>query len=154
VTLTRTTLEAALAADADLEQALRDAIERGYDGPLPEPPPEAKCYLVRADGAPAGLLCAERERPEASAATIAVTIAPDRRGRDLGARAVFVAERRLRRDGARRFYARAPRTNGRGLYFWLRAGYAPLRAVLDVPDADGGATWFRLPEHLARPRGC
>jgi hypothetical protein len=39
----------------------------------------------------------------------------------------------------RAFYARVPRMNGRGLYFMLRCGYAPL---LRPPVEDGG-TWFR-----------
>ncbi len=38
VTLSHTTLEAALAAETSIAQALRDGIERGYDGELPALP--------------------------------------------------------------------------------------------------------------------
>ena len=62
--------------------------------------------------------------------------------------AVFAAERRLRRDGVRAFQASAPRTNGHGMYFWLRVGYVPLRG----DDRDDGATWFELPRRRRRRR--
>ena len=141
VTLRGTTLEAALAAEARIAQALRDGIERGYEGPLPEAPPRAECYLVRAGGAAVGLLAFEREHPEAGAATLhCVAIAPEQRGHEYASRAVLAAERRLRREGVRGFYARSPRGNGRGLYFWLRAGYAPLTRP---PAGEDGTTWFR-----------
>ena len=155
VTLLRTTLEAALAAEqgfADgftegLARALRDGVERGYEGPLPAAPPGAECYLVRAGGAPVGLLALERAHPAAGAATLhGVAIAPGQRGHEYGSRAVLAAERRLRREGVRDFYARSPRGNGRGLYFWLHAGYAPLPRP---PLGEDGTTWLRQ----WRPRG-
>ena len=142
VVLRATTLDTALAACPSIEQAMRDGIGRRHEGPLSPLPPEAECYLVRADGAHAGLLTVERDGPEGRAATLGVAIVPERRGRSLGIRAIFAAERRLRREGVRAFQASAPRTNGHGLYFWLRVGYVPLRGV----DRGDGATWFELPK--------
>ena len=129
--------EAAIEACPGIARALRDAAGRGFGGPLPLPPAGALCCLVRAGGEAAGLLTVERSAP--GEAILGVAIAPERRGRSLGARAVFAAERRLRREGVRSFGARAARANGRGLYFWLRAGYLPLRG----PATADGATWFR-----------
>ena len=146
VVLRRSTPEAALAACPSIEQALRDGIARRYEGLLPTIAADADCFLVRADGEPAGLLTVERGRPEAGAATLGVVIAPEQRGRSLGIRAIFAAERRLRREGVRGFYALAPRTNGHGLYFWLRVGYVPLRGV----DRGDGATWFQLARRRRR----
>ena len=144
VTLHRTSLEAALASEQGLreglERALRDGVERGFEGALPALPSGAECYLVGAGGQPAGLLAIERAHPEADAVTLhGVAIAPALRGHEYASRAVLVAERRLRREGVRRCYARAPRGNGRGVYFWLHAGYAPLRPQ---PACDDGTTWF------------
>src|SRR5439155_9729490 len=65
-------------------------------------------------------------------------IAAAERGHAYGARALFVTERRLARDGVRDYYARVSRTNEHGLYFMLRCGYAPV-----PPLRDDGATWFR-----------
>ena len=84
--------------------------------------------------------------PEPDAVTIGVAIAPEARGRSIGVRAVFAAERRLRREGVRAFHARAPRGNGHGLYFWLRVGYVPARGI----DRGDGATWFELPRRGRR----
>ena len=148
VVLRQTTLDAALAACPTIEQALRDGIGRRHEGPLPAFPADAECFLVRADGEHAGLLTVERDHPEAGTATLGVAIVPERRGRSLGIRAVFAAERRLRREGVRAFQASAPRTNGHGMYFWLRVGYVPLRGV----DRGDGATWFELPKRRRRRR--
>lgn len=124
-------------------QALRDGVERGYEGELPAAPPGTICMTVRVDGAEVGLLAFELDQPSDGAVTVhAVAIEAEQRGNDYGARALLVAERRLRRDGAGVFFARVPRTNGRGLYFMLRAGYAP-DAPADAARADDGATWFR-----------
>jgi hypothetical protein len=56
-------------------------------------------------------------------------------------RALLLAERALAAEGASRCYALVPRTNGRGLYFMLRCGYAP---VLGAPPAviESDVTWF------------
>ena len=125
--------------DDGLARALRDGVERGYRGPLPESPPGAEWFAVRAGHETVGLLAFRRDLPRPGEATVlAVAITPQRRGHGYGARALFVAERRLRRDGVRECYARVPRSNGRGLYFVLRAGYAPA-----PPPLDDGATWFR-----------
>ncbi len=78
---------------------------------------------MRTGGATVGLLALRRDLPAPGAATVvAVAIDPARRGHDLGARALQVAERRLQREGLRECFARVPRNNGRGLYFMLRAG--------------------------------
>ena len=148
VVLRQATLDAALAACPTIEQALRDGIGRRHEGPLPAIPPDAECFLVRAAGEHAGLLTVERGHPEAGTGTLSVAIVPERRGRSLGIRAVFTAERRLRREGVRAFQASAPRTNGHGMYFWLRVGYVPLRGV----DRGDGATWFELPKRRRRRR--
>ena len=122
-----------------LARALRDGVERGHEGALPTPPPDVEWFEVRAGGATVGLLALRRDAPVPGAATVvAVAIEPARRGHDFGARALQIAERRLRREGLRECYARVPRSNGRGLYFMLRAGYAPL-----TPPVEDGATWFR-----------
>lgn len=149
VVLRTTTLDAALAACPGIEQALRDAVGRRHAGPLPAIPGDAECFLVRATGVNAGLLVARRDQPAAGAATLGVAIAPERRGRSLGIRAIFAAERRLRRDGARAFHASAPRTNGHAMYFWLRVGYVPRRGL----DRGDGATWFELPGRGRRAPG-
>ena len=133
---------AELPRSAGIERAVRDGIARRYAGPLPPPPAGTRRYLVRADGRTVGVL-GIAGGPGPRAATFAgVAIDSAHRGRQLGVRAARVAERRLRREGVRAFLARAPRGNGRGLYFWLRAGFAPAPS----PHADDDATWFRLPD--------
>ena len=127
-----------VAADAPLGRALRDGIERGYDGPLPEPPPGTLCFAVRTGGETVGLIAVQPRVPRPDAVVLAVAVTAAARGHDYGARALALAERRLRREGVRELYARVPRTNGRGLYFMLRRGYAPV-----APLEDDGATWFR-----------
>jgi GNAT superfamily N-acetyltransferase len=95
---------------------------------------------VRAADEEVGALVIGPGRVEQRAATfLAVAVAPERRGRAFGARTLLAAERRLRREGVRTFYSRVPRTNGRGLYFMLRCGYAPLLRA----SAEDAGTWFR-----------
>ena len=131
----------------ELEQAARDGVERGYDGPLPEVPPGSVCLLVRVGGETVGLLGYELDTPRPGAGMLhGVAIAPEHRGREYGSRAVLVAARRLRREGVGSIYARAPRGNGRGLYFWLHVGFAPVRGR--DGDEDDGTTWFRRAEAL------
>ena len=121
-------------------QALRDGIERGYGGDLPPFPGGAQRLSVRVNGSTVGLLALQRDCPWPGAATfLAVAIERDRRGHGYGASAMLAAQRRLRRDGVDDCYARLPRTNGRGLYFMLRCGYAPMQH----PPVDDGAAWFR-----------
>jgi GNAT superfamily N-acetyltransferase len=126
-------------AREDVRHALRDGIERGYSGDLPAEPEGTAWYaIVAADGL-AGVFALRREFPAARIATVhALAVLQAQRGHAYGARALFAVERRLARDGVREYYARVPRTNGRGLYFMLRCGYAPV-----PPQADDGATWFR-----------
>lgn len=129
-----------------LERALRDGFERGYEGPIPPPPPHASCMAVRADGEIAGLLVFERAVPTADAVTVhAVVIDPARRGNDYGTRALLAAERRLQREGVSMLYGHVPRGNGRGLYFMLRAGYSPV-----APPIEDGASWFQRSPPPAR----
>lgn len=144
------------ATEADLEapgiaRTLRDGIERGYEGELPPAPAEAERYAIEAGGAVVGLFAFVRDTPEAHAIAVhAVAIAPEWRGHAFGARALLAAERRLERDGYHDFYSRVPRGNGRGMYFMLRCGYAPV-----APLEDDGATWFRRNLKLAaRPRSA
>jgi GNAT superfamily N-acetyltransferase len=63
------------------------------------------------------------------------------RGRACATKALLAAERRLLAEGATRMLARVPRTNGRGLYFMLRAGFTPVTAD-ERPHDPGDATWF------------
>jgi GNAT superfamily N-acetyltransferase len=142
------TLRVAQPADLEapgIEQALRDGIERGYAGELPDLAPGTECYAIEVDRALAGILAFVRDAPQPSAAAVrAIVIAPEHRGHAYAARALLVAERRLSRDGLDDFYSRVPRGNGRGMYFMLRCGYAPV-----APLADDGATWFRRNLKLA-----
>src|SRR5690606_29495863 len=109
-----------------VQRALRDGIERGYEGALPEAPPGCECYSIVAQGQVVGLLAFVRDTPGDGEVTFwAVAIVPEHRAHAYGARALQAAERRLHREGTRAFYMRVPRGNGRGLYFALRCGYAP-----------------------------
>ena len=156
-------LEGAVEPGGELARALRDGVERGYEGPLPPPPAGVECYVVRAaadgEARPAaglvGLLAFQRDQPEAGAVTVvSVATLSSRRGHAFGARALLLAERRLCREGVRRFFATVPRGNGRGLYFMLRAGYAPVAAPADGggPDVEAGVTWFRRSYPPSRAR--
>ena len=97
-----------------LRRALADGVARGYDGPLPALPDEARLLLVRAEGAEVGLVAVAPGPGEMAATLLAVAVAHEARGRSLGLRAVLAAERRLSRDGIGELYASVPRGNGRG----------------------------------------
>jgi hypothetical protein len=126
-------------AREDVQRALRDGIERGYVGEFPPAPVDAEWYAIDAADDLVGVFALRRGVPHAHAATVhALAIVVAQRGHAYGARALFALERRLVRDGVREVYARVARTNGRGLYFMLRCGYAPV-----APLEDDGATWFR-----------
>lgn len=119
-----------------IQRALRDGIERNYAGPLPPPPPGIECYAIHAASDLVGVLAVRRDVPAPGAAVFdGIAIAPAHRGRAYAARALLAAERRL---SVTSYYGRVPRTNGRGLYFMLRCGYAPV-----APPVEDGATWFR-----------
>lgn len=121
-----------------LRQAMLDGIERGFEGDTPELPEGAERYAVRAEGETVGLLAVKRDCPsDGDAAVLVVAIEPASRGHAYGTKALLAAERRLLSDGAGRVLVRVPRTNGRGLYFMLRAGFTP-SAGPDGPEA----TWF------------
>jgi len=127
-----------------VEQALRDGIERGFEGDRPPFEDGAVGYEIGADGIeePVGVLVLRLGRPFEAAGTIeAVAIAPDHRGHAFAMRALLTAEARLARDGVERCFTVVPRTNGRGLYFMLRCGFAPLQHPPDGIQADG-CTWF------------
>ena len=134
--------------DAGIAHALADGLERGYSGELPTlDVPDAEFFAVRAGGATVGLLGVAQGSPTEDAATfVVIAIAPQQRGHAYGARALLAAERRLRREGVRDFYAVVPRSNGRGLYFLLRAGYSPSPGQPERAqpwDCEIGLTWFR-----------
>jgi GNAT superfamily N-acetyltransferase len=128
--------------DPRLRRALADGLERGYAGDLPGFPRGVEAFAVREGGADVGLLVLQRDCPgRGEAAVLAVVVAVEHRGRSCGAKALLAAERRLHREGFARVLARVPRTNGRGLYFMLRAGYVPV-PLEARPDDAGDATWF------------
>lgn len=130
--------DAALLEDEGLRQGYLDGIERGFEGEVPALPEGSEQYAVRVGGETVGLLAVMRDCPsEGDAAVLAVAIAPASRGHAYGTKALLAAERRLLRDGVERVLVRVPRTNGRGLYFMLRAGFTP-SAEFGGPEA----TWF------------
>jgi GNAT superfamily N-acetyltransferase len=125
-----------------LRQAYADGIERGFAGELPALPSRARRYLIRSGGEDVGLLALVEGCPTSNeVAVVALAVEPGRRGRAYAAKALLAAERRLRREGASDVVSRVPRTNGRGLYFMLRAGLTPY--VPGAGTADRSATWFR-----------
>ena len=134
-------LVAAEAAELDtdgLRQAYSDGIERGFEGEPPALPEGVERYAVRVGGETVGLLAVMRDCPGVGdAAVLAVAIDPASRGHASGTKALLAAERRLLSDGAERVLVRVPGTNGRGLYFMLRAGFTPSAGFV---EAD--ATWF------------
>jgi len=124
--------------NAGLRQAYLDGIERGSQGVPPVLPEGCERYSVRVEGETVGLLVVMHDCPSAGDATVVtVAIDPASRGHARGTKALLAAERRLLSDGTERVLVRVPRTNGRGLYFMLRAGFTP-SAGFDGPDA----TWF------------
>ena len=160
-------LRAATAADLasdGVQRALRDNVERNYDGDLPPFPDGLACYAIEAGGTLVGVIGFRRGVPHhhagnGDAMTIDVlAIAPGERGHAYGTRALLLVESRLAREGVVQGYARVPRGNGHGMYFMLRCGYAPIReGTADSPggseDAWGaGVTWFRRNPELA-PHG-
>ena len=144
-----TTAPAAVEADPALHRALLDGIAHGHAGALPAWPAAAAWYLVHERGAVVGVVAVRGDHPRSGeAALLALAVAPERRGRALGTKALLAAEGRLLRDGASRVVVRVPRGNGHGLYFMLRAGFVPL-PVAERPSDDPGwedVTWFaRVP---------
>ena len=131
------------ATSAGLAHALADGIERGYGGALPPFPEASEWYRVRRSRRTVGVLVLRRDCPDPGAvAVLAIAIDPAERGSATGTKALLAMERQLVREGARRWLARVPRTNGRGLYFMLRAGLTPI-----PPRDDGDATWFARKPH-------
>ncbi len=136
----------ALPPDAPLtpgiEQALRDGLERGYEGDTPAIPHDVRTYRIDRRGDAVGVLVVRASWPAPTEATIvAIAIDPAHRGRSTAMRALLLAERALAQEGVARVYACVPRTNGRGLYFMLRCGYAPLLGV-PATEAARDVTWF------------
>jgi GNAT superfamily N-acetyltransferase len=154
---------AATPADFDndaVRQALRDAVERGYEGEPPSLPDGGEHYRVEADGAVVGVIGFRRDVPHEGAMTLdTLAVVRGARGHAFGTRALLAAEQRLAAEGILEGYARVGRGNGHGMYFMLRCGYAPVAA----PDGtDDGVTWFRRNPRLeprvsgdvdARPAG-
>jgi GNAT superfamily N-acetyltransferase len=146
------TLRAATAddlADAGVQQALRDGIERNYLGVVPAFPVGSEAYTILGGTERVGMIAFTRDSGRGTATVHALAIVPEQRGHTYGARALLAAERRLARDGAREFLARVPRGNGHGLYFMLRCGYAPIIP----PPLEDGTTWFRRSEAAASVAG-
>lgn len=141
VALVETTAEA-VASDPALLRALTDGIERSADAAMPELGPGVEWYLVREGKTTAGVAVVQRDCPRpGEASLLAVAVSREARGRACATKALLAAERRLLADGVTRMLARVPRTNGRGLYFMLRAGFTPVPAD-ERPDDCGDATWF------------
>ena len=144
-----------LASDG-VQRALRDNVERNYDGDPPPLPPGIDCYAIESAGALVGVIGFRRGAPHAGAMTVDVlAIPPAERGHAYGTRALLLLEAQLARRGLRDAYARVPRGNGHGMYFMLRCGYAPIRegAADDLGGAEdawgAGVTWFRRNPALA-----
>lgn len=105
--------------------------------------PSVEWYAIQITEEYVGVLALKRNLPQIQTATIfAIEIIPEHRGQTLGMRALLIAEKKLKREGIDQCYSRVPRNNGRGFYFMLRAGHAPITP----PFKDDDATWF-----LARP---
>ena len=121
-----------------LRQAYADGIERGFEGDLPKLPEAIERYLLRARSSDVGLLALLRDRPTAGdTSVLAIAVDPEWRGNAFATKALLAVERRLLRGDTGRLVVRVPRTNGRGLYFMLRAGFTPLAGT---PGDD--ASWF------------
>ena len=136
-----------------LRRALADGVERGYDGPLSAFPDSARLLLVRAEKEDVGLLAIAPGPGQSAATLLVVAVAREARGRSLGLRAVLASEHRLRRDGVHELYASVPRSNGRGVYFWLRAGYRPLVALPAGVSVRTGETFSSVADHGGTERG-
>lgn len=140
VSLVRTTQEE-VAADASLVRGLTDGWDRAAELALPEAPASAEWYRIRERGTDVGVAIVQRNCPrKGEGALLAVSVAREARGRACATKALLAAERRLLADGASRMLVRVPRTNGRGMYFALRAGFTPV-PVGERPDDPGDATW-------------
>jgi hypothetical protein len=131
-------------ADERIDFALHDQVERGYEGALPAARDGLERYAIEVGGALVGLLGLRRDEPHDGAMVVDdLAIAVAERGHAYGTRALLAAERRLARDGILEGFARVPRGNGRGLYFMLRCGYAPIAALEDEGSGNDGVTWFQ-----------
>ena len=135
-------------ADPAVQRALRDNIERGYEGELPAMPGGVACYAIEANQTLVGLLGFRLDTPDVHAMTMDIlAIATEERGHAYGTRALLLAEQRLAAEGIVEGYARVPRGNGRGMYFILRCGYAPVRPPSHLGGGEdqwgAGVTWFR-----------
>lgn len=153
VSLNPTTF-AEIEADPSLMHAVADGVAHNFDGTVPPFPERAQWFLVHERGEVVGCASVQREHPRPGEATLlTVAIAPERRGRAAGTKALLAAERKLLRDGASRMLTRVSRTNGHGLYFMLRCGYVPV-PVEERPGDEPGwedTTWFaRVPPAVLR----
>ncbi len=121
-----------------LRQAIREGLGRGFRDEFPVLPPDAQLYAVQRAGDTVGLVAIGSVASDGGEARVLmVVIDPRARGRASGTRALLAAEQRLLADGASRVLVRVPGTNGRGLYFMLRAGFTPVPGTEDC-----GVTWF------------
>ena len=130
--------------DEQIAFALHDQVERGYEGALPDARDGIERYAIEVSGERVGLIGLRRNEPHEGAMVVDdLAIAVAERGHAYGTRALLAAERRIARDGIREGFARVPRGNGRGLYFMLRCGYAPIDALEDEGSGNEGVTWFQ-----------
>lgn len=137
-----------------IQQALRDGLERGYEGDTPTLPADARAYRIEVRGETVGVLAVRTAWPAPSEATIiAAAIDHAHRGRSAAMRALLLAEQALAEEGYVRTYAIVPRTNGRGLYFMLRCGYAPVLGT-QPPEPSLDVTWFARRNGRDEARGA
>ena len=126
----------------EMQMALCDGISRKSDVVPSEvglDVPGVSWHGVRSLGESVGVVGLRSNAPFSGATTlIAVAIIRQYRGNALGTHSVLAVARKMKRDGVK-LYGSVPRTNGSGLYFWLRCGYAPIT----LKEGASGETLFR-----------
>lgn len=132
-----------------MQRAITDGVDRAPEASTPTWPDGVEAFAIIDDSAtapaPVGLLGVAHDVPTpGDAAVVVLAITRAARGRAAGMRALLVAAARLDRASAHEVWACVPRTNGHGLYFMLRAGFAPVSAATTpAGNRYPEATWFR-----------